>query len=737
MKLLTEIESGERKISERTPSFGSLRQYIQLLLAVALAGAFVQSVRSADGDLDPAFGSGGKVITDINGVDRLNKIALQADGKIIAVGAYRLTNGVSHIALARYNSDGTLDTSFGANGKVLTTVSTFGDAVYAVAIQTDGKIIAAGTVLLPAGGDTAFLILRYNANGTLDQTFGTGGVVTTNIGNVDDSAEAIALQTDGKIVVSGEKGILRPPGEERNSDAVLVRYNANGSLDTGFGTGGITISDFGPAPDYYADDAADLVILPDGKTVIVGTSDGAGYYDSLVARYNANGTLDTTFGTGGRTKTDLGNGFQDDSSGVAVQADGKIVAVGAALPNSFDLDFALIRYNADGTLDTTFGAGGKVVFGLEHLHDEELNEVAIQADGKIVAVGDSNSSNNSGFLVLRFNADGTRDAGFGTNGIVRTTFGSNAAFTTSLVIQTDAKIVAAGYTPLFQSSDFALVRYLNTPTTATRAAAFDFDGDQKTDVSIFCNGLWNVQPSNGGAFDRQFGLNADVVVPADYDGDGKTDVAVFRQSDGDWHWLNSRDGSYSSAHFGASGDVPVVADYDGDRRADLAVYRGGVWYIQRSTDGLLVTQFGLAADKPVPADYDGDGKADIAVYRPSNGEWWLNESSGGVKVFRFGTETDKAVPADYTGDGRADIAVWRPSSGEWFVLRSENQSYFAVPFGQTGDIPLTGDYDGDGRADFAIYRAGQWWIWQSRTNNYSVQQFGNQDDMPVPSAFVR
>jgi uncharacterized delta-60 repeat protein len=419
-----------------------------------------------------------------------------------------------------------------------------------------------------------------------------------------------------------------------------------------------------------------------------------------------------------------------------VQADGKIVAVGAALPNSFDLDFALIRYNADGTPDTTFGAGGKVVFGLEHLHDEELNEVAIQADGKIVAVGDSNSSNNSGFLVLRFNTDGTRDTGFGTNGIVRTTFGSNAAFTTSLVIQTDAKIVAAGYTPLFQSSDFALVRYLNTPA-ATRAAAFDFDGDQKTDVSIFCNGLWSVEYSNGGAFDRQFGLNADIVVPADYDGDGKADVAVFRQSDGDWHWLNSRDGSYSSAHFGASGDVPVVADYDGDRRADLAVYRSGVWYIRRSTDGLLVTQFGLAADKPVPADYDGDGKADLAVYRPSNGEWWLNESTGGVKVFRFGTETDKAVPADYTGDGRADIAVWRPVTGEWFVQRSENQSYFAVPFGQTGDIPLTGDYDGDGRADFAIYRAGQWWIWQSRTNNYSVRQFGNQDDMPVPSAFVR
>jgi uncharacterized delta-60 repeat protein len=736
MKLLTEIESGEQIISERATLPGKLRRYVLLLAAVALAGAFVQSAWAADGDLDPTFGNGGKVITDINGVDRLNKIALQPDGKIVAAGAYRLTNGVSHIALTRYSADGALDTSFGTGGKVLTTVSSFGDAVYAVAIQTDGKILVAGTVLLPAGGDTAFLILRYNATGTLDQTFGTSGVVTTNIGDVDDRAEAIALQPDGKIVVSGIKGILRPPGEERNSDAVLVRFNRDGTLDSGFGTGGITISDFGPFPDYYADAAADVAILPDGKIVIVGTSDGAGYYDSLVARYNANGTLDTTFGTGGRTKTDLGNGFQDDSSGVAVQADGKIVAVGAALPSSFDLDFALIRYNATGTLDTTFGSGGKVVLGLESLHDEELNDVAIQADGKIVAVGDSNSSNNSGFLVLRFNADGTRDAGFGTNGIVRTTFGSNAAFTTSLVIQADAKIVAAGYTPLFQSSDFALVRYLNTPT-ATSATAFDFDGDFRTDVSIFCNGLWNLQRSAAGALNYNFGLSADLVVPADYDGDRKADVAVFRQSDGNWHWLNSRDGSYSVAPFGMNGDVPVVSDYDGDGRADVAVYRGGVWYVQRSSAGLLVTQFGVASDKPVPADYDGDGKADIAVYRPSNGEWWINESTGGVKVFQFGTEADKTVPADYTGDGRADLAVWRPATGQWFVLRSENQSYYAGLFGQNGDIPVAGDYDGDGRADFAIYRGGQWWIWQSRTNNFSVQQFGNQDDMPVPSAFVR
>ena len=736
MKLLTGKNSDGQIISIRRRRRGNFGRCVYLLAAFAFVGLFGQAVRAADGDLDPSFGSGGKVITDINGVDNLNEIALQPDGKIVAAGSYRLTNGVAHIALARYNADGSLDTTFGTGGKVTTTISTFGDAAYAVVVQPDGKIIITGTVLLPTG-DRAFLTVRYNANGTLDNTFGTNGSVITNIGNDDDRSEAIALQPDGKIVVSGIKGIFRPPGEERNSDAVLVRYNPTGTLDTTFGNSGITVSDFGPFPDYYADDATDLVILADGKIIIVGTSDGAGYYDSLIARYNSNGTLDTSFGTNGRTKTDLGDGFQDDSSGVAVQADGKLVAVGAALPNSFDLDFALIRYNPTGTLDTTFGSGGKVVFGLESLHDEELNDVAIQPDGKIVAVGDSNSSNNSGFLVLRFNPDGTRDTGFGNNGIVRTTFGSNAAFTESIAIQTDGKIIAAGYTPLFQSSDFALVRYLNTPPTVTRATAFDFDGDSKADVSTFCNGLWNLQRSTTGFVNYQFGLNADMVVPADYDGDGKAEIAVFRPSDGNWHWLNSRDGSYSVVHFGTNGDIAVVADYDGDRRADIAVYRNGIWYIQRSTAGLLITQFGLASDKPIPADYDGDGKADIAIYRPSSGEWWINQSANGIAVFQFGTATDKAIPADYTGDGKADVAVWRPSTGEWFVLRSENQSYYSAVFGQTGDIPIVGDYDGDGRADLAIYRGGEWWIWQSRTNSYSVQQFGNQDDTPVPSAFVR
>jgi uncharacterized delta-60 repeat protein len=735
MKISMGKSSDKPIIRMRAKRRHNLTRRVLLLAALTLAG-FGQAAR-ADGELDPAFGSGGKVLTDLSGgVDNLSEIALQADGKIVAAGNYRLTNGNSHIELARYNSDGTLDLTFGTGGKVMTTVSNFGDFADDVVIQPDGKIIVAGSVTSPGVVDTSFLLVRYNPNGSLDATFGAGGIVTTNIADNRDAATAVALQPDGKIVAAGEKGIFRPPGEERNSDIVLARYNPNGALDTTFGTSGETISDFGPIADYFADDATDIIILSDGKIVLVGDSDGAGYYDFLIARYNADGTLDTSFGAGGRTKTDLGNGFQDGASAAALQADGKIVAVGAALPSSFDLDFSLIRYNPNGALDSTFGTGGKVVFGLENLHDEELTGVAIQSDGKIVALGDSNSSNNSGFLLLRFNPNGTRDTNFGNAGIVRTPFGTNAAFTESLLIQPDAKIVAAGFTPLFQSSDFALVRYLSSPSAA-RPTPFDFDGDRRADVSVFRNGIWYLNRSGAGFSNFQFGLNTDQIAPADYDGDGRTDIAVFRQDEGDWYCLNSGSDTFSAAQFGASGDVPVAADYDGDGRADYAVYRGGVWYIERSSAGFVAAQFGIATDKPVPADYDGDTKTDVAVYRPSNGCWYLiNSSSNSFSAAQFGVAEDKPTPADYDGDGKTDLAVWRPADGTWYLLGSQ-AGFSAAQFGVASDVPVPADYDGDGKTDLAVYRGGVWWIRRSRTNDDSAQQFGIQDDIPVPAAFIR
>jgi hypothetical protein len=274
------------------------------------------------------------------------------------------------------------------------------------------------------------------------------------------------------------------------------------------------------------------------------------------------------------------------------------------------------------------------------------------------------------------------------------------------------------------------------------AKPFDFDGDGKTDISIFrpTGGEWWIQKSsNGGNAAFQFGTGADKLTPADYTGDGKTDVAFFRPATGEWFVLRSENGSFYSFPFGTSGDVPVVGDFDADGKADAAVFRpsNSTWYVSKSTGGTLIQQFGQSGDIPVTADYDGDGKSDIAVYRAAQGEWWIQRSTAGLIAFQFGNSSDKPVQGDYTGDGKADVAFFRPSTNQWFVLRSENQSYYAAAFGAGGDVSTPGDYDGDGKMDFAVFRpSSSTWFVQRSTAGTLIQSFGQNGDKPVPNAFV-
>ncbi|MGB7200679.1 MAG: FG-GAP-like repeat-containing protein [Pyrinomonadaceae bacterium] len=282
------------------------------------------------------------------------------------------------------------------------------------------------------------------------------------------------------------------------------------------------------------------------------------------------------------------------------------------------------------------------------------------------------------------------------------------------------------------------------PSAPPVRSPFDFDGDGKTDISIFRPGpgeWWYQRSSDGQVPAGQFGASTDKITPGDFTGDGKTDIAFWRPSSGEWFVLRSEDGSFFSFPFGAGGDVPMPADYDADGKADAAVFRPSTstWFILNSSGtGTTIVTFGTAGDKPVAADYDGDAKADIAIFRPSDGSWWyLRSSDGQVRVFSFGVSTDKAVPGDFTGDGKADIAVWRPSTGFWFVQRSEDNSFFSFPFGTTGDVPVPGDYDGDGRFDAGVFRpTSTTWFVQRSTAGILIQNFGLSSDTPIPSAFV-
>ena len=395
--------------------------------------------------LDPAFGTDGKVTTP--GLGGAETVAIQPDSKIVAAGPS---------SLARYNSDGTLDSSFAQTGSLRTGISAgfLGDACD-VALQPDGSIVLVGVKDNGSATGEDFAVQRYTASGTADPNFGTGGTVTTDFNGSTDRAYAVAVQPDGKIVVAGHATNAARTG----IDIALARYTSDGSLDPSFGTAGrVTTAIPGAASFGFA-----ATLDHQGRIVLAARVSAGGGDEIGVARYGADGVLDQSFDDDGIAVTAFGLGAIPH--GVAVDDQDRIVVVGqsqSTLPAGRS-DIALTRFGAAGRVDTTFDGDGLVTTDFPDpatgtSHDEFGRDLALQSDGGIVVVGVAQLDRGADFALARHHSDGSLDPSFGDAGRLTVDFHAGFDSGRDVAIQPDGGIVAVGSATNVSTQEFALIR---------------------------------------------------------------------------------------------------------------------------------------------------------------------------------------------------------------------------------------------------------------------------------------
>ena len=559
--------------------------------------AFLVMRINATGGLDTTFNSTGYIFTNINTFDYPRSIAQQADGKIVVAGFTYGANG-NVFALVRYNTNGTLDTSFNGTGKVTTSFNN-DDYIFALAVQPNGKILAAGKTYTGYSGgsfgttyyETA--LARYNSDGTLDTSFNGTGKVTTNVFSRVESATSVLVRDSGKILVGGNTNLYG------TQDFQLLRFNANGSLDTTFGSNGSVVVGLGTGGDYsygigtyggevvltgYATTgnhtdfaltkvqtgdpgsldttfgtdgvsikpiysgttlgdgrATAVVIQPDGRMVVAGWLAFA-TKDFVVARFNTDGTLDPAFGTNGISIVDFA-GYDDSAMTVALQGDGKILVAGE-VGNSTNQDFGLLRLTTSGVLDTTFNTNGKATldWNLGGQKNDRITKVLVQADGKIIASGYAyNGTNVATFAIARYTTAGALDSTYGTGGKATLAFGGGDENALTAALDANGMLLVAGTAKVGSQYDCALARFQtngqidpnfgpNGKLTLGIGAAYDEISDMlvQPDGKIFGLGTF----TNGSAYDF-IGLrfNADGSLDPTFDGDGKKSYQVTSAND--------------------------------------------------------------------------------------------------------------------------------------------------------------------------------------------------------------
>ncbi|WP_378103666.1 hypothetical protein [Chryseobacterium sp. sg2396] len=425
-------------------------------------------IQAQDGSLDTTFGSAGKVLTSVNpGADIAYGVTIQPDGKILVAGTTNNSTTGKDFLCLRYNTNGTLDTTFG-NAGIFTSDLQFGsdDVVYSIALQSDGKIVLAG--FSDDGSNKNAALMRLNSNGTIDNAFGTSGkTITDFITNRSDEIKVVKINPlSGTIVVGGKSGITNT-----STSMIIARYTSTGILDTTFGNAGIsTISNSSTiGAGTYSPVIEDLVIKSNGKITAVGWYEQQGLMwsaDSYTCRLNSNGTFDTTYSNDGVNFFNGAYNGNDKAFSLILNSDDSFVMGGSSDISAQNYAFAVYGITSAGALATPLAQNQRTVsFGAL---DVSMNyDLKKDLYNKLICVGSTGTSSSKTFALSRINADFTVDTAFGTTGKVTTTFGNAINEAYDSAIQSDNKIIAVGYS----GNDIAIARYNNTAFLSTAETA--------------------------------------------------------------------------------------------------------------------------------------------------------------------------------------------------------------------------------------------------------------------------
>jgi uncharacterized delta-60 repeat protein len=661
-----------------------------LALFVLSSGQGVIARYLSNGKLDPTYGTGG--FSQFLNMSLENAL-LQPDGKVVAVG-YTFNDIDGDFAVARVKTNGFIDNSFGTNGMQITDFGDY-DLAFGVAIQTNGKIVVAG-----ASAEN-FALARYNANGTPDMTFDFDGKQTTDFGRFE-TANGVAIQPDGKIVVAGSTGGSFPVAQ---NDFAVARYTTSGTLDNTFSGDGKQTTDFGLGVDDYGQT---VLIQPDGKIVVAGTAFESGEIAAngnfAVARYTTTGSHDNSFSGDGKASIDL-YGDHDAAFSAALQPNGKIVLGGLTIVGA-DRNFGLARLNTNGTLDMTFSGDGKQQssFGTDDL----AYSVLIQKDAKIFLAGEAFNDSDYDLGLARYNSDGSPDKTFDLDGLDLTFFPSDVPLIfASAAVQADGKLLAAGYVQHKVAGspgnmDFAVARYLpngsldNTFNGSGKLTVNFGYSDAASAISVLSDGKILIAGTSNGRS-----------IIARYKSDGTPD-----------HTFNAS--GRIITYMGPSGFITSMALQDdgkivvgGGVAGNFAVMRhlpSGPLDNSFNGDGIQISDFD-ADDRVNAVAIQKDGKivaagvsfvdgfiAYFAVARYTSNGAHDNSFSGDGKQsrdFLLGGLQNDASALAIQGDGKILVAG---------SLRTETENTFLVARYKT-DGNLDNSYNGDGL--FPIIISGQ------------------------------